>query len=90
MTTVFLGSDALRRGGHLPGAHGVRPRASGEPATRSPEWMVAVEYDGDQHRSDRRLYVKDLSRLRMFEHRGWIVVRVVAEDWPFDVIDRDT
>jgi len=33
--------------------------------------MVAVEYDGDQHRSDRRQYVKDLSRLRMFEHRGW-------------------
>ena len=52
------------------------------------EFKVAVEYDGDQHRSDRRQYVKDISRLRMLEARGWIVIRVVAEDHPLDVVDR--
>lgn len=52
------------------------------------KYQVAVEYDGDQHRSDRRQYVKDISRLRMLEHLGWIVVRVVAEDHPLDVVQR--
>ncbi len=50
---------------------------------------VAVEYDGDQHRSDRRQYVKDIRRLAKLEQRyGWIVIRVVAEDHPEDVIHR--
>jgi hypothetical protein len=52
------------------------------------QFMVAVEYDGDQHRSDRRQYVKDISRLRMLENHGWIVVRVIAEDHPNDIMDR--
>ncbi len=50
---------------------------------------VAVEYDGDQHRSSRYQYVKDIRRLEMLEQRyGWIVVRVVAEDHPADVVHR--
>ena len=50
---------------------------------------VAVEYDGDQHRSSRYQYVKDIRRLEMLDQRyGWIVVRVVAEDHPDDVIRR--
>ena len=49
---------------------------------------VAVEYDGDQHRTDRRQYVKDIRRLEMLERRGWIVVRVVAEDHPVDILRR--
>jgi hypothetical protein len=52
------------------------------------EFMVAVEYDGDHHRSDRRQYVKDISRLAMLEKRGWVVVRVIAEDHPNDIVDR--
>ena len=44
------------------------------------EWLVAVEYDGEQHRSDRRQYVKDIRRLEMLQEMGWTVVRVVAED----------
>ena len=48
--------------------------------------MVAVEYDGDHHRKDRRQYVKDIARLRMLEALGWIVIRVIAEDKPRDVI----
>ncbi len=50
--------------------------------------MVAVEYDGDQHRTDRRQYVKDIRRLEMLEQLGWSVVRVVAEDNPAVILRR--
>jgi hypothetical protein len=50
--------------------------------------MVAVEYDGDHHRKDRKQYVKDIARLRMLEALGWIVVRVIAEDHPHDWLAR--
>ena len=52
------------------------------------EIKVAAEYDGDQHRSNRAQYVKDIRRLEMLERYGWIVVRVIAEDHPDDVIRR--
>ena len=52
------------------------------------DFKVAVEYDGDHHRKDRRQYVKDIARLRMLEALGWIVIRVIAEDKPRDVIAR--
>jgi very-short-patch-repair endonuclease len=54
------------------------------------EFGVAVEYDGDHHRSDRRQYVKDQWRLRKLAQLGWIVIRVIAEDKPEDVIERVT
>src|SRR5205807_2094872 len=49
---------------------------------------VAAEYDGDQHRSSRYQYVKDIRRLEMLERMGWRVVRVVAEDHPDDIVRR--
>ncbi len=49
---------------------------------------VAVEYDGDQHRIDRRQYSWDIRRLEMLERCGWIVIRVVAGDRPADIIRR--
>lgn len=52
------------------------------------EAMVAVEYDGDHHRTDRRQYVKDIRRAEMLEELGWIVVRVVAEDRPASIVRR--
>jgi hypothetical protein len=52
------------------------------------EFKVAAEYDGDQHRSDRRQYVRDIRRQELFGDRGWIVVRVIAEDRPDDVVKR--
>jgi very-short-patch-repair endonuclease len=42
--------------------------------------MVAVEYDGDQHRTDRPQYVKDIRRWEMLEDLGWRIIRVVKED----------
>lgn len=52
------------------------------------DFKVAAEYDGDHHRKSRRQYVKDIARLRMLEALGWIVIRVIAEDKPRDVIAR--
>jgi hypothetical protein len=52
------------------------------------QWLVAVEYDGDQHRSDRQQYVKDIRRLERLQEMGWIIVRVVAEDGPASVLRR--
>ena len=49
-------------------------------------FKVAVEYDGDQHRSSRRQYVRDMRRLKALEACGWIVVRVIVEDRPDDVV----
>jgi hypothetical protein len=49
---------------------------------------LAFEYDGDQHRSDRRQYVRDVRRLPMVERHGWEVIRVIAEDRPAEVLWR--
>lgn len=50
--------------------------------------LVAVEYDGDQHRSDRAQYVKDIRRSEMLDRRSWLVIRVIAEDHPRDILRR--
>lgn len=44
------------------------------------EFRVCSEYDGDQHRTDRAQYLKDLRVIPKLERRGWIVNRVVKED----------
>jgi hypothetical protein len=49
---------------------------------------VAVEYDGEQHRTDRRQYSWDVRRSEMIERRGWILVRVVAGDRPAEIVRR--
>ncbi len=50
--------------------------------------MVALEYDGDQHRTDRRQYVKDIRRAEMLTRLGWHVIRVINDDRPNVVIQR--
>ncbi|OBH78007.1 hypothetical protein A5681_07345 [Mycobacterium scrofulaceum] len=52
------------------------------------ELKVAVEYDGEQHRNDRRQYTWDVRRLERLERLGWIVIRVVAGDRPADIVRR--
>ena len=51
-------------------------------------FKVAVEYDGDHHRTSRRQYVRDQWRLRKLTEMGWIIIRVIAEDKPEDVVIR--
>ena len=43
---------------------------------------VAVEYEGDHHRTDRRQFNRDIARIDALTELGWIVVRVTAEDIP--------
>ena len=52
------------------------------------EVKVAVEYDGEQHRSDRWQYTWDVRRSEMLERLGWIVIRVVAGDRPAEIVSR--
>lgn len=52
------------------------------------DFKVSAEYDGDQHRSDRRQYVWDQRRARLVAGLGWKEIRVINEDSPADVIAR--
>ncbi len=52
------------------------------------EYKVAAEYDGDYHRSDRRRFVKDIDKPGTAEDDGWIVIRVVSEHRPRDIVSR--
>jgi very-short-patch-repair endonuclease len=44
------------------------------------EVLVAVEYDGEQHRLDREIYRRDLIRSEYIANQGWRRVRVIAGD----------
>jgi hypothetical protein len=50
--------------------------------------MIAVEYDGDQHRTDRARYVWDIKRLAKVQRRGWLHIRVIKEDRPQNILRR--
>lgn len=52
------------------------------------EFGVAAEYDGDQHRTDRREYVRGERRQRTLPQLGWLTVKVIAEDRADEVIGR--
>lgn len=53
-----------------------------------PSLKVAVEYDGEQHRTDQRQYRWDSRRREGLERLGWIVVRVLAGDRPAAIVHR--
>ena len=63
---------------------GVDPFASLDMGWR--HLQLAVEYDGDQHRTDRPQYVKDVKRHPRVAKRGWEVVRVVKEDSKTEIL----
>lgn len=43
-----------------------------------PHCRLAVEYDGDHHRTDRAQYRLDIDRLWQIEAQGWRVIRINA------------
>ena len=53
-----------------------------------PELMVAVEYDGEHHRTSRKAYVLDAERQDFLGSVGWHVVRVLADHRRADVVSR--
>ncbi|WP_396928019.1 hypothetical protein [Mycolicibacterium sp.] len=53
-----------------------------------PEVMVAVEYDGEQHRLERSIYNDDLIRSDYIAHLGWRRIRVIAGHRKPDIVRR--
>ena len=49
---------------------------------------IAVEYEGDHHRIDRRQFNRDIARFEALPDLGWITVRVTAEDTQGGVLRR--
>jgi len=43
-----------------------------------PDLMLAVEYDGDHHRTDQAQFAKDIVRLEELAALGWTVIRIAA------------
>lgn len=44
-----------------------------------PDYQVAVEYEGDYHRTDRARWVKDIDKYQAYGAAGWRVVQITAE-----------
>lgn len=45
-----------------------------------PQWRIAIEYEGDGHRTDAPQWRRDIQRQRALEERGWIVIRLTHLD----------
>lgn len=45
-----------------------------------PEQRVAIEYDGDVHRTDPRTWRRDVARRQALEHLGWRQITCTADD----------
>ncbi len=52
------------------------------------EVKVAAEYDGEEHRTDRRRYAWDIRRREKLDRLSWIVIRAVAGDRAADIVSR--
>jgi len=50
------------------------------------DFMVGAEYDGDQHRTSRRQYAKDVQIKRTLARLGWNVTFVIKEDRGADIV----
>jgi hypothetical protein len=50
------------------------------------DYLVGAEYDGDQHRTNRPQYVKDLRVWPKLRALGWDVVRAINEDRDDDIV----
>ncbi|MEV7528471.1 endonuclease domain-containing protein [Agrococcus sediminis] len=45
-----------------------------------PEWLIAVEYEGEHHLTDPAQWAKDIRRQELLESLGWIVIRATKAD----------
>ena len=49
---------------------------------------IAIEYDGDHHRTDRAQFARDIARLEDLARLGWIVIRVAAGTSRHEILAR--
>jgi very-short-patch-repair endonuclease len=52
------------------------------------ELKIAVEYDGDHHRTDRRQFNRDIRKYDDLTELGWIAIRVTAQDTEATIVRR--
>lgn len=45
-----------------------------------PQWRIAIEYEGDGHRTDQKQWRRDIQRQRDLDDAGWIVIRLTQAD----------
>ncbi len=45
-----------------------------------PDWLIAIEYEGEHHLTDPAQWAKDIRRHELLESLGWIVIRVTKTD----------
>lgn len=45
-----------------------------------PALRIAIEYDGDVHRTDPRTWRRDVERRQRLEEAGWLIITVTADD----------
>jgi hypothetical protein len=60
--------------------HDARGRFVAMPDLSDVSLQVAIEYDGDVHRTDRRTWRRDVARRQALEAAGWRVVTLTADD----------
>lgn len=61
----------------------VRDRHGGylcRPDLMIPELRIAIEYDGDIHRTDPETWRRDIEKRQRMQDEGWVVVTVTADD----------
>lgn len=56
------------------------PRVVARSDLAYPQWRIAIEYEGDGHRTDKQQWRRDIARQRELEERGWIVIRLTQHD----------
>ena len=52
------------------------------------ETEVALEYEGDHHRTNRRQFSRDIARYEALPDLGWIAIRVTSEDTQGGILAR--
>ncbi len=50
--------------------------------------MIAVEYDGEHHRTNRDTYTNDVNRSDYIHDLGWRIIRVVAGHRRSEIIEK--
>lgn len=60
--------------------HDAGGRWIARPDLSYPELRIAIEYEGEHHRTDPRQWARDIARQEQLEALGWIVLRITAQD----------
>jgi very-short-patch-repair endonuclease len=60
--------------------HDTQGRFVAMPDLTYPDLRIAIEYDGDVHRTDKHTWRRDIARRQALEALGWRVITCTADD----------